>query len=227
MRNKPVVAIDGPAGAGKSTVARGLAKALQYAFVDTGALYRAVAFIADASGISWDDGPALAQAVLRHAFHFTADGTLHMDGVPLGGEIRTSHISSGASAVARHPEVRTCLLDVQRGLGREGGVVLEGRDIGTVVFPDAEVKFFLVATVAERARRRWLELREKGESISLAEVEAAQEARDLADMTREVAPLRQAEDAVEVPCDHLSAAEVVAHMRDYIAAKFPAGPDSF
>jgi len=221
MRNRPVVAIDGPSGAGKSTVARGLARALGYQFIDTGALYRTVARIADDAGISWDDGPALAAEALRHHFAFDPDGNLFLDQDAVGDTIRTSRMSKGASSVSRHSEVRAALLDIQRSVGVDGGVVLEGRDIGTVVFPDAEIKFFLVASVAERARRRYLELLEKGENTTIEEVEAAQEERDRADRERDISPLRQADDAVEINCDTLDAAGVIARMKNLIAAKFP------
>lgn len=220
-RNIPVVAIDGPSGAGKSTVARGLAKSLGYRFIDTGALYRTIARLGDDNEVSWENGTQLAELAISRDFEFDSDGNLSLDGTPVGDTIRTSRMSKGASAVAAHPEVRAALLSIQRKLGESGGVVLEGRDIGTVVFPDAEIKFYLIAGVRERARRRHLELLEKGEKISVAQVEADQEARDKADMERPISPLKKASDAIEVNCDTMSAAEVITRMKTRVVANFP------
>jgi cytidylate kinase len=221
MRPRPVVAIDGPAGAGKSTVARALARALGFRYVDTGAIYRAIAWLADEAGTSWNDGPALAILAGRHAFSFDADGALAVDSRTPGDALRSPRISQGASAVAGHPEVRVALLELQRELGREGGVVLEGRDIGSAVFPDAEVKFFLDASVRERARRRHAELAARGENVSLAEVEREQEARDRADRERPISPLVRTADAQLVDCDALAPEEVVASMKRAVRDRFP------
>ncbi len=221
MRRRPVVAIDGPSGVGKSTVARELAARLDFSYVDTGALYRTVAWLADERGVSWDDAHDLAVLAADHEYGFDSAGCLLVDGNPVGDRIRTPRMSLGASSVARHPLVRDALLTVQRNLGETGGVVLEGRDIGTVVFPDAEVKFFLTASVRVRAERRYLELQSRGEQISLAELEREQEERDTADRTRATSPLRQAEGAVLIDCDQLTADEVVANMIDAIDTSFP------
>jgi cytidylate kinase len=219
-RARPVVAIDGPSGAGKSTVARTLAKALGFHYVDTGALYRTVAYLADLHGVPWSDGAGLAALAASHDFSFARDGGLVVDGAPVGDAIRTPHVSRGASAVARLPEVRRALLDVQRRLGAGGGVVLEGRDIGTVVFPDAEVKIFLTATPLERARRRFLELEARGEAVTLDQVARDQAERDRADSEREASPLMKADDAVELVCDGMSVDEVVATIAARVAAVF-------
>jgi len=219
-RTRPVVAIDGPSGAGKSTVARALAKSLGYFFVDTGALYRSVAYLAEREEVPWDDGAALARLAAEHDFSFDAEGRVLIDGVIVGDAIRTPHMSLGASAVARLGEVRHALLDVQRGLGAEGGVVLEGRDIGTSVFPDAEVKIFLTATPRERARRRALELEARGMTTSIEEVERDQEQRDRADSEREVSPLERAEDAFELVCDGMSIDEVVGAIAKRVQSVF-------
>jgi cytidylate kinase len=221
MRSKPVIAIDGPSGAGKSTVARGLAKALGFSFVDTGALYRTVAMLADRAGVEWSDGDALARLAASHAFAFDADGNIKLDGEPLGDLIRTPRMSRGASIVAVHAEVRRALLEVQRDLGADGGVVLEGRDIGSVVFPDAEIKFYLDASVKARARRRFLELAAREEEITLDQVERDQEARDRADREREISPLVQAGDAVPLNCDDLSASQVIEEMISTVRDRFP------
>jgi len=216
-----VIAIDGPSGAGKSTAARGLARELGFGYVDTGALYRSVAWLATRGGVDWSDGPALAALAGSRRFEFDPEGRLRIDGEPVDDRIRTPEISRGASVVARHPEVRRALLAIQRELGRQGGVVLEGRDIGTVVFPDAEVKFFLVASVRERARRRYAELRARGDEISFEQVEREQVERDRADRERAVSPLVQADDAEEIDCDGLDAGEVIELMKSRVAARFP------
>jgi cytidylate kinase len=221
MRKTPVVAIDGPSGAGKSTVARGVAKALNFAFIDTGALYRAVAWLANAKEMDWEDGPVLGQLARAHDFKFNSLGELFVDGDGVGTRIRTPEMSLGASRVAQHPEVRQALSDVQRRLSESGGVVLEGRDIGTVVFPNAEMKFFLTASTRVRAQRRFDELLALGEDVTLADVERDQEQRDEQDRNRAVSPLKQAEDAEVINCDNLDADEVIERMVSKISAKFP------
>jgi cytidylate kinase len=221
MRKSPVVAIDGPSGAGKSTVARGVAKALNFAFIDTGALYRAVAWLANAKEMDWEDGPVLGQLARAHDFKFNSLGELFVDGDGVGTRIRTPEMSLGASRVAQHPEVRQALSDVQRRLSESGGVVLEGRDIGTVVFPNAEMKFFLTAGTRVRAQRRFDELLALGEDVTLADVERDQEQRDEQDRNRAVSPLKQAEDAEVINCDNLDADEVIERMVSEISAKFP------
>ena len=221
MRSRPVVAIDGPSGVGKSTVAKGLAKALGFAFVDTGALYRTVAWLADAQGVDWNDGASLGSLVDDHDFTFNSEGELYVDGVSVGDRIRTPRMSRGASTVARHSHVRKALLTLQRNIGRDGGVVLEGRDIGTVVFPDAEMKFFLTASARVRAERRFLELTERGEQVSLDEVERELERRDEADSTRTHSPLKKAQDAQEMFSDSISAQEVIKRMLKRVQANFP------
>ena len=219
MRREPVIAIDGPSGVGKSTVAKQVAKRLGFILVDTGAIYRAAALLADEVNIPWEDAKAVATLARTHSFAFDAAGALLLDGTAVGDRIRTPRMSMGASAVAGHPEVREALLGIQRDLGKEGGIVLEGRDVGTVVFPDAEVKFFLTASAEVRARRRFLELESKGSDVTFEAVLKDQKARDLADSTRAVAPLKQADDAVPVICDDMTAAEVVEEMLRIISRK--------
>jgi cytidylate kinase len=216
-RSKPVVAIDGPAGAGKSTVTRKVAERLGYVIVDTGALYRVVALAAQRAGVDFDDverASRLAEALVEGSavqLRRGQDGAqqVMLRGQDVSGAIRTQIISQGASKVSAHPGVRAALLDLQRSQGREGAVVLEGRDIGTVVFPDAEAKFFLTASVEVRAQRRRDELAARGTPPSLEEVMREVTERDRRDSTRPVAPLRQADDAQLVDSSTLSVEQVV------------------
>src|SRR5256885_9451712 len=194
----PIVAIDGPAGAGKSTVARQLARRLGFTIIDTGAIYRSVALAAQRAGVSWDDDPGLAR-LLDAGLGLTFRGErVLLRGEDVTEAIRTPEISRGASVVSARPVVRQKLLQLQRDLGRAAprGAVLEGRDIGTVVFPDADVKFFLTASDEARAQRRHAELNEKGLSVPLPEVLADQRRRDKDDTERAIAPLRAAADAM-------------------------------
>jgi cytidylate kinase len=196
----PIVAIDGPAGAGKSTVARQLARRLGFTIIDTGAIYRSVALAARHAGLDWEDDDGL-----RRLLDAGLGIELREDRVLLRGEdvtdgIRTPEITRGASVVSARPVVRQKLLQLQRDLGHASsrGSVLEGRDIGTVVFPDADVKFFLTASDEARAERRHAELVERGVSVPLAEVLADQRRRDRDDSERAIAPLRAAKDAILV-----------------------------
>lgn len=219
-RKRPIVAIDGPAGAGKSTVARRLAAALGYVLVDTGAMYRAVALAAARAGVPWNDAERVAGLargiVAARSLVFERDDELGVR-VKLAGEdvseaIRTPDIAQGASTVSAHAEVRAVLLDLQRQAGQGGGVVLEGRDIGTVVFPDAEVKFFLTASPEVRARRRHEELVAKGQNVTFDATLAEVKERDARDEGRAVAPLRKAEGAILVDSTPMTIDETVAFM---------------
>ncbi|OLC73289.1 MAG: cytidylate kinase [Deltaproteobacteria bacterium 13_1_40CM_4_68_19] len=207
----PIVAIDGPAGAGKSTVARQLARRLGFTIIDTGAIYRSVALAAQRAGVSWDDDPGLAR-LLDAGLGLTFRGErVLLRGEDVTEAIRTPEISRGASVVSARPVVRQKLLQLQRDLGRAAprGAVLEGRDIGTVVFPDADVKFFLTASDEARAQRRHAELAEKGLSVPLPEVLADQRRRDKDDTERAIAPLRAAADAVVVDTTGFDLEQVV------------------
>jgi CMP/dCMP kinase len=223
----PIVAIDGPAGAGKSTVARRLADALGYVLVDTGAMYRAVALAAQRANVPWSDAAAagdLARSLVeRRALGFDRDPTRGVR-VLLGGEditdaIRIPAIGMGASTVSAHGPVRDALLDLQRQAGRPGRVVLEGRDIGTVVFPAAEVKFFLTARPEVRAQRRYDELVAKGARVTFQETLEDVRLRDEQDTTRALAPLRPAADAVTLDNSDLTIDETVARMAAVVQAR--------
>ena len=207
----PIVAIDGPAGAGKSTVARQLARRLGFTIIDTGAIYRSVALAAQRAGIAWEDDTGLSR-LLDAGLGLTFQGErVLLRGEDVTEAIRTPEISRGASVVSARPVVRQKLLQLQRDLGRAAprGAVLEGRDIGTVVFPDADVKFFLTASDEARAQRRHAELNEKGLSVPLPEVLSDQRRRDKDDTERAIAPLRAAADAVVVDTTGFDMEQVV------------------
>jgi cytidylate kinase len=221
-RTKPIVAIDGPAGAGKSTIAMRLAAELGYRLIDTGAIYRSVALCATRANVAVDDDANLEKIVRALLLRFeTRDGRnrIFLGEEDVSEAIRTPEMSRVASAVSARPVVRGALLGLQRKLGEAGGVVLEGRDIGTVVFPDAEVKIFLTATDEERARRRCLELRSKGMEVSLETTLREVRARDHQDSTRAVAPLKKADDAIEVVTDGMTPDEVLAKLVSIVRSR--------
>ena len=215
-RPKPVVAIDGPAGAGKSTVSRRVAEALGYMLLDTGALYRCVGLQAKRTGALGDSaaiGDVARELASQHAIRFQNDAlgeqrVLLFD-EDVSEEIRTNELSTLASEVSAISAVREALLEIQRDVGRDGSVVVEGRDIGTVVFPDAEAKFFLTASVERRATRRYEELKSRNEDTSLEEVVEAVKERDRRDSNRPVAPLKRASDALLVDSTELDVDDVV------------------
>lgn len=216
------IAIDGPAGAGKSTVARLLAERLGYSLLDTGAIYRVMALRARERGVPWTDGAGVGALAEGLTISFQLEGAVNRvfaDGQDVTAAIRTPEISDGASRVSALPEVRAALLGLQRRIGAAGGVVVEGRDIGTVVFPGAAAKFFLTATVDERARRRAAELRAAGRPADPQRTREEIMERDERDSTRAAAPLRKAADAIEIDSSRLSIDEVVAQMSAVIAAK--------
>ena len=214
MRSRPVVTIDGPSGAGKTTVSKRLAEATGWIRVDTGAMYRAVALAARSKGVPWSD-PIRLGAVARGldlSFRTVAGATrVFLSGEDVTEAIRTPEISMGSSAASAHGPVREALVAKQREMAREGGVVLEGRDTGTVVFPDAEVKFFLDAAAAVRARRRYLESSPPG-AQPFEEVLRDVLRRDVQDSTREHSPLRVADGAAYIDTTTMTVDEVVGEM---------------
>lgn len=214
-----VVAIDGPSGAGKSTVARQLAERLGYLYIDTGAMFRAVALTVKRSNISLEDDDALAELCRDLEITFVrCDGAYRVlaNGEDVSLAIRTPEISLLTSRISTKKVVREVLLHEQRRMGRAGNVVLEGRDIGSVVFPQADVKFFLSASPEERGRRRFLELQSKGEKVTLEKTIEEVIARDAQDEQREHAPLCRAKDAIPVDSDGISAEEVLSRMEKIV-----------
>lgn len=230
MSRSAIIAMDGPAGAGKSTVARRLAQSLGFTLLDTGALYRSIAYAATRAGASLEDSAAVTAVaedlVRRDALHIEpTEGSgmrVLLDGQPLGDEIRTPAISMGASVVSAIPGVRAALLDLQRGFAERGlarGVVAEGRDIGTVIFPDADLKIFLTASVDERARRRHVELAAKGSSVTFEQTRDEVASRDRQDEQRAIAPLRRADDALLVDTSSLDGDGAVARCLELWAGR--------
>lgn len=222
-RNGLIIAIDGPSGAGKSTIARLLADRLSYIYLDTGAMYRVVALMLKRSGVSIDDESSLLEVCgkVNISFERLADGGTRVlsNGEDVTHDIRTPEISLLTSRISAKKVVRDSLLQLQRQAGSEGGVVLEGRDIGTVVFPDADIKFFLTASADERGKRRFLELRAKGENTTLERTVAEVVQRDMQDEQREHAPLRKADDAIDVDTTALSIEEVLSEMEKTVREK--------
>jgi cytidylate kinase len=222
---KPLtIAIDGPAGAGKSTVARLLAQRLGYTYVDSGAMYRAVALHVLHNDIAVSEQDEIAALTRSTPIEFAPGEDGGAQRILLGGEdvteeIRSPEVSSVASVISTIPGVRTALVQLQQGMGSSGGVVMEGRDIGTVVFPNAEVKVFLTATAEERASRRHADILARGSATTLDQVRAEQDERDKRDATRAVSPLVAASDAIMLQSDGLTPEQVVDEIVDIIEAR--------
>ncbi len=219
------IAIDGPAGAGKSTIARRMAAELGYCYVDTGAIYRTVAYFLDLWGVSPKDVDGVRRYIDELTVEITYDetGSQHMimNGMDVTPDIRTQEISQKASLVSAHKEVRDMLLDMQRDVARKHNVIMDGRDIGTVVLPKADVKIFLTASSQVRAQRRYEELIAKGQKAELSQILKEIEQRDYQDTHREVAPLKKARDAVELDTSDLDIDGVIAAMKKIIGEKIP------
>jgi cytidylate kinase len=226
-RKEPIIAIDGPVGAGKSVAARELARTLGYSYLNTGAMYRAVAIAARDAAINPDD-PNVAErlASILKTIKIKFDGEkIFLNGLDVSAKIYEPEVGDLASRFSALGAVRARMRELQRAAGADGRVVMEGRDIGTAIFPDAEFKFFLVADVNTRARRRYEELRKKGDSITEDEVLAQLIERDRRDSGRELAPLKRADDAIEIDSTKLSIDAVVAAMKVKINARINAAKD--
>ena len=225
MAKKYSIAIDGPAGAGKSTIAKRLAKELGYYYVDTGAIYRTVAYFLDLWGVSPKDVDGVNRYIdeLTIGIEYDEDGLQHMimNGMDVTGEIRTQDISQKASLVAAHAVVRDVLLDMQQNVAKTHNVVMDGRDIGTVVLPKADVKIFLTADPEVRAKRRYDELIAKGQKANLDVILKEIKQRDYQDTHREVAPLKMARDSVKVDTSNLDIDQVVAEIKASAGKKIP------
>lgn len=202
------VAVDGPSGAGKSTVAKAIAKKMNYDYIDTGAMYRAIGYKMMREGIETDNLSALEDMLKRTEIDFVG-GDIILDGIVVNDEIRTPEMSMQASACSAIPMVRGKLVEIQRQMGHRKSVIMDGRDIGTNVLTDAQYKFFLTASAEERAERRYKELLEKGQDVSFENILADIKERDYNDSTRDLNPLKKAEDAVEVDSTDMTIEEVI------------------
>ena len=225
MAKKISIAIDGPAGAGKSTIARRLAKDLGYMYVDTGAIYRTVAYFFDLWGVAPKDIDGISRYIdeLNVGIEYDEDGLQHMimNGMDVTADIRTQEIGQKASLVAAHAIVRDMLLDMQRDVAKKYNVVMDGRDIGTVVLPKATVKIFLTASAEVRAKRRCDELLAKGQKANYEQVLKEIQQRDYQDTHREIAPLKMCRDSVKLDTSDLDIDGVIAAMKEIIAKKVP------
>jgi pantoate ligase/cytidylate kinase len=222
MTRAPIVAIDGPAGAGKSTVTKAFAQRLGLIVLDTGAMYRAVTWWVQQQGVDPSDAAAVEPLLVGLDLRLGTDQRVQINGHDVTAAIRSPEVTAQVSTVAAHGCVREALTAQQQAMGQRGGLVAEGRDIGTAVFPDAELKVFLTATVAERARRRAQDLRQRGFAVpELAELEAQIAERDHLDSTRAIAPLQQADDAVELVTDGMAIEAVIQALVDLFRSRIP------
>ena len=219
------IAIDGPAGAGKSTIARRLARELGYHYVDTGAIYRTVAYFMDLLGVSPKDVDGVERYIdeltVQIEYNEKGEQRMLMNGMDVTDDIRSQEISQKASLVSAHAVVRDVLLDMQRAVAKKNNVIMDGRDIGTVVLPRANVKIFLTASVEVRAKRRYDELVARGAKADLNKIQEEIRQRDHQDITRPIAPLKQARDAVLVDTSNMSINEVVTALQKIIREKIP------
>jgi cytidylate kinase len=215
-----IVTIDGPAGAGKSTVARALARRLGFQYLDTGAMYRAVALAAMRRELDWDEADELAQLARTLDIELSGPRIL-LDGEDVTQIVRSTEVTAVTRYAADNPQVREHLVALQRAIAGQRNVVTEGRDQGTVAFPTAECKIYLTASPEERARRRQQDLAQRGETVSLEQVRADQQRRDVQDAARPVGPMKPAADAVEVLTDGLSIEQVVDRLEELVRSRCP------
>jgi len=213
------IAIDGPAAAGKSTIAKMVARNLNYVYIDTGAMYRCIALYAFMEGIDFEDEKAISAAVKNVDIKLRPDGTITLNGKDVTSVIRENEVSVGASIVSKYAKVRQYLVAQQREMARGGGVILDGRDIGTVVLPDADLKIYQIASIECRAKRRYKENMERGIQSDYEALKQEIEQRDYQDMHRDVSPLRKADDAIEIDTSDMTLDEVVAHVMGLVESK--------
>lgn len=209
MKKNISVAIDGPSAAGKSTIAKMVAKKENFIYIDTGAMYRCVAYYCLTQKIDLNDEKAVEQAIEHIQIRLTPDNKVYLNDEDVSNQIRQDQVSLGASCVSKYQAVRSFLVDEQRKMAKAGNVILDGRDIGTVVLPNADLKIYQIASVETRAKRRYLENLERGLDADLETIKKEIEERDYQDTHREISPLKKAEDAVELDTSSLTLEEVV------------------
>lgn len=221
----PVIAIDGPSASGKGAISRRVAEVLGFHLLDSGALYRIAGLMASREGLDLESGHEVAKLLSRLNISFESDGgaetIIRVNGLDVTSEVRRESTGELASRVAAHPEVRSALIGFQRSFRKPPGLVADGRDMGAVIFPDAQVKLFLTASPDERARRRHKQLKEKGISVNLAALSTEISERDYRDRTRSVSPLRRAPDAEELDTTHLNIEQVVSRVLAFVEKKMP------
>lgn len=219
MKKNIAIAIDGPAAAGKSTIAKLIAKNLGFTYIDTGAMYRAYTWAVLNQGLDPEDQEQACSLIDKVRIHLTNDGRVFVNDIDVTTSIRQPHVSGNVSYIASYKPIRLALVTQQRELAKISSVVMDGRDIGTYVLPDAEVKIYQIASVETRAKRRYKENIEKGIEVPLAEIQKELEKRDYIDSHRDFAPLRQAEDAILLDTSHMSIEEVVAKVSEIVKSK--------
>jgi cytidylate kinase len=213
---KILIAIDGPAGSGKSTTAKLVAQRLGYIYLDTGAMYRAITLKALTSRIPLENEEEIVRLAENSSISLGSDGSVLLDGSDVTDEIRSAEVTRNVSLISSYPGVRKVLVEKQRVIGSRKGCVVDGRDTGTVVFPDADLKFYLTADIMERARRRQLELSESGTEMPIVQVVSELKERDFKDSTRQASPLRKADDAIEIDTTNLTIEEQVEKILNYV-----------
>lgn len=216
---KLTIAIDGPSAAGKSTISKLLAKKLNYIYIDTGAMYRCVAYHCVLSNIDLNDEVAIENSLKDINIRLDSDNRVYLNNIDVSNDIRKDEISLGASCVSKFSVVREALVSQQREMAKSGGVILDGRDIGTVVLPDASLKVYQIASVETRAKRRYLENKERGLDVDYDKIVREIEQRDYQDMNREVSPLKKADDAIEIDTSNMNIEEVVNEIMNLINKK--------
>ena len=213
------IAIDGPAAAGKSTIAKMVAKKLNYTYIDTGAMYRCVAYATLKQGLAFEDEKAVSDLLKNMQIEMKPEGTIYLNGEDVTSSIRQNEVSMGASIVSKYQAVREFLVEKQRDMAQGGGVILDGRDIGTVVLKDAELKIYQIASIECRALRRHKENLERGMASDLEAIKKEIAMRDEQDMNRQISPLKKADDAIEIDTSEMSLEEVVSRVMELVESK--------